>query len=235
MATSYPRTDDPRPFGVDVSRYNTIDWATTANFAAPRVEFAMIRLGQAHRGAFDDVDRRFFYNTANAKAAGVPRMTYHVHYPASPPKPQVENVLRIGRLIGFDWGDDIYVGTTKSPRFFVDSELIQGMSGLAWIRSTWDFIQRLQDGLGEDVGDYTGKWLLDKYKVPPQDWYQDIFWWLAQYGNQNNPPPLGTKLAIPSGIPPERVLYWQDTSNLEGMLFGAAPGTRVDGNRKLGG
>ncbi len=225
MATSWPRTDDARPFGIDLSRFNPVDWCTVNNFAAPPVTFCMIRWGQAHKGAYDDIDRRFFYNWANAKEfIGWPIMGYHVIYPGSPIPPQVENVKRIGQLVGNDWG---------RPPFWIDLELHHNQTGAAIIDKTYDMLLRLQDLTGIQVGIYTGKWFIDKYRLPVRPWWAEIPWWLAQYGAGNNEPPLGTALAIPNGIPVERALFHQTTSNLEGCLFGAPLGTRVDGNRAL--
>jgi GH25 family lysozyme M1 (1,4-beta-N-acetylmuramidase) len=222
MATYFPNESDVRPFGIDVSRYNTVDWASVANFAAPPVRFCMVRWGQAMKGAYDDIDRRFLFNWANSELH-VPRcMGYHVFYPASAVGPQVDNVKRIGRLVGNDWGD---------PPFWIDLELNQGLTGAPIVDRCRDFQTGLQDLMGMPVGIYTGKWFIDKYKLPVRPWWSETYWWLAQYtstGVEDTRP-----LAIPAGIPPAKVLYHQTTSSLEGMLFGAPLGVRVDGNREL--
>jgi GH25 family lysozyme M1 (1,4-beta-N-acetylmuramidase) len=234
MATYFPNESDVRPFGVDVSRYNTVDWAAVANFGAPPVRFCMVRWGQAFQGAYDDIDRRFFFNWGNARMqqgleewtapAGptAKRMGYHVFYPGSAVGPQVENVRRIGRLVGNDWGD---------PPFWIDLELNQGLMGAPIIDRCREFQTGLEDLMGMPVGIYSGKWYIDKYKLPVRPWWSETYWWLAQYtstGVEDTRP-----LAIPAGIPPARVLFHQTTSSLEGMLFGAPLGVRVDGNREL--
>lgn len=226
---------DQRPFGIDVSRFNPVDWSTVGFFGPPSIRFAIVRSGQAHQGAYDWVDNRVFYNWHNARRFIRPEtitladgtvidsvQLYHVVYPASPIMPQVQNALRIIRLLG---------GIKHGP-LWIDMELAQGMTGAQILDKTGEMIWRLQQALGIPVGDYTGKWFIDRYRLPVADrpWCRDIWWWLAQYGLKGEPT---SPLLIPEGIPPARVMVHQTLSTVEGMLFGGYFGSRVDGDRLL--
>ncbi len=75
--------------GIDVSKFQgDIDWQAVKDAG---VAFAFIK---ASEGA-DSVDRKFAYNWAAAKAAGVPRGPYHFVYWCRPPLEEIANLERV--------------------------------------------------------------------------------------------------------------------------------------------
>jgi lysozyme len=75
--------------GVDVSKYQgDIDWQAVKDSG---VAFAFIK---ASEGA-DSVDRKFSYNWAAAKEAGIPRGPYHFVYWCRPPLEEIANLERV--------------------------------------------------------------------------------------------------------------------------------------------
>lgn len=238
-----PSPLDDRPFGIDVSRFNPVTWRSVFSFPAPRVQFAYIRTGQAHEGAYDWVDNRFFYNWFEAwaalEAAGLeseiniappgepPKfidaiMPYHVFYPASPIPPQVTNLVRLLR----------FAGHVKHGPVIIDWELAQGVYGAQQTIRMGEMLYRTEQALGVPAAGYTGPWFLQKYNIPPplppNNWYETQLFALAQYGYGGEP---STPLVIPNGMPPEQVFIHQTMSVVQGNVFGAPWDYSVDGNR----
>ncbi len=83
--------------GIDVSRYqHTIGWESVRamEVGGLRIGFAFIK---ATEGS-DLVDRKFFYNWREAKAAGIPRGAYHFFVPGIAVEKQAENFIAVADL-----------------------------------------------------------------------------------------------------------------------------------------
>ena len=229
MAEPFPPTkDDPRPFGVDISRYNGIvDFDKMKAYDYVPVEYIMIRSGQGASWSYDALDNKFYFNWAGAKRAGIPRMCYHVIYPSVSVQPQVDNVKSIFEEIDYDFGE--------GP-LWIDLELYQGMKDPVIMDRTIEFKTKLEEQLNIRVGIYSGWWYLETMldeglQVP--DWWSEVDWWLAQYtfaelGYEHPGPPYAP------AIPKENVIFHQTTSFIEGAPLGAPGNKRVDGNRYMG-
>ena len=222
MASPFPpSTTDPRPFGVDISRYNgVVDFDMMAAYDTVAVEYIMIRSGQGAEWSYDGLDNRFYYNWAGAKGK-FPRMCYHVIYPSVSVQPQVDNVKRI-----FDDGD-----FGEGP-LWIDLELWQGMTPKVVSDRTIEFQRKLTEQLGIRVGIYSGWWFLSQ--LPVASWWSEVDWWLANYLNAE----LGREHPGPpdhGAIPLENIVFHQTTSWIQGAPMGAPGNVRIDGNRFMRG
>ena len=71
-----PNPNDNRKFGVDISRYNTVNLQALADYQIP-CEYALIRIG----GSASVRDTKFKQYWIAAKVAGIPRSIYTYTWP----------------------------------------------------------------------------------------------------------------------------------------------------------
>lgn len=214
-----PTVEDLRAFGVDVSVYQgIIDFILLAANAPVSVEYIMIRMGQS----WGYQDPNFVYNWNHAKQSGIPRMAYHVIHPGQPIDVQVAKVMNIWNIVGNDFGE--------GP-LWIDLELSHDQSPNTISTKTWEMIQRLRDQMGHDVAVYSADWFLSGY-CEPQDWWNEVWWWLAHYlhpsvGQEHVGPP-----ARPEQISPSKVAFHQTSSYGDGNRLGVES-LRLDFNRYM--
>jgi len=214
-----PDKDDPRKFGVDVSRFQgDIDFNKMAMYSAPPVEYIMIRSGQGRVGSYDDLDNKFYYNWLNSKEH-FPRMAYHVLYPSVPAYQQVANVNRIFKEVEYDFGE--------GP-LWIDFELTHDLDPVSLTSACKAFYDALVAEFDIRVGIYSGYWFLQKCR--PAQWWADVDWWLAHYwtSEEHDGPP-----DRPAIVPADRVIFHQTTSWIDGPLLGVSS-QRLDANRYQG-
>lgn len=211
-----------QPFGVDVSsNQGQIDWQRMAT-APIKVEFAAIRLGIS----WGYVDKWFPHNWAEAKRAGIPRMAYHVLYPAQPIQPQLDN---IARTLAGDFGE---------LPFVADIELQHGCTSAQMQAAARAYVEGIRDLTGRVPIIYTRTiWWNDVVTgfTPLKDlgWYAEYYWWIALYLTSGAPHP--GPILVPRGVPVDRVLIHQVADHTPSAGFGIdqAAAKMLDYNRWL--
>lgn len=193
------------PLGTDDSSYQgLIDWQLQY---AKGVRFAGIRSGLS----WGTKDTRFDYNWTEARKAGIYRFAYHVLYPGESPEKQA---TFFHSLLGDDkgelppaWDVELHHGYNKD---FVTLAAHRVMDAT----STW---------YGKSCILYTARWFTENY-MQPEAWFNDFWWWLAQYLYANpltgfaaeHPGPV----ALPTGVRYDRVLIHQTAGKYNSAGFG---------------
>lgn len=201
-------------FGIDVSAYQSlrtpdgkiilahIDWAKALSHPM-KIRFAAARAAIS----WGYTDPAFAYNWQALKTFGLPRAAYHVFYPNSDPLRQADHFCNV--LAG-DWG---------SLPLVADLELATGAHACSkahYAAQLKKYLDRLENNAGRKPILYTRASFMNAY-VERQGWYNDYYWWLAQYlksGAEHQGPPT-----LPAGVSRERVLVHQTSDRGDGKAF----------------
>lgn len=215
--TYRPASGDQRKFGVDISRNQ--GWVAFDRFllADPVVEFCACRTGIS----WGYKDSMFAIYWAELKKRAIPRMAYHVLYPAENIARQVENFLSM-------FPGHVYDG--EGP-IVNDVELVHGVSRRALSNAAEAFNKSVEDATGREVIVYSRFSFLDAY-MEKQPWMSKRKWWMAQYLATAPPSENQGKLWAPARLNDLDVWIMQTGEKGDGPYYGAES-AQIDTNRWL--
>lgn len=215
--TYRPILSDARKFGVDISRnQGRIDFAKMAA-ARPTVEFVACRTGIS----WGYKDSMFAIYWAELGRLKIPRMAYHVLYPAESVVRQVDNFLSMFPGQRYD-GEGPIVN---------DVELIHGVSKRALSNAAEAFCQALEDRAGKEVIVYS-RFGFVRDHMEKQTWMARRKWWMAQYLATTPPSEFQGNLWVPSGLSDLDVWIVQTGERGDGPYYGMES-AQLDTNRWL--
>lgn len=207
-------TNDNLIFGIDIARYDSpVDWNKVK--ASPHnPKFIGIRGGIS----WAYVDPFFQSNWVGAGSIGLKRHAYFVAYFGEDAKAQVTNWKKILN------------GQVGEGAEVLDAELDSGLSYQTIQSKMYSLLQYMEDMFGRKPiiytrADWVDQFVLGKlvvYPMNPPVWFNDYYWWLAQYSTTSekaSPPTL------PIGVKREQVLIHQTAELPTPSGFGTASGT----------
>jgi GH25 family lysozyme M1 (1,4-beta-N-acetylmuramidase) len=178
-------------------------------YADPKVEF----VGCRATVSWGYTDAWFDTYWKELKARGIPRMAYHVVYPAQDPIEQVKKFLSV---VGEDIGEGPLV---------IDAELDHGQSPKVISDCIGDMVTALFGATGKYPVIYTRPGWVRQF-MEPRSWFDKVWWWMATYtfsGVEHNG--TGVKEAsIAAGVPANRVVIHQTSHKGKGSAFGVESG-----------
>jgi GH25 family lysozyme M1 (1,4-beta-N-acetylmuramidase) len=197
-----------KPFGIDLSRYQgNINWDKVASHEK-NVLFAGIRAAIS----WGYVDPWYGRNFAEARRVGIARAPYHVFYPLQDPIRQAEHFWKTVQDSG---------GMGELP-LVSDVELEHNATPAQFKKNLLAHLKHLEQLSGRKPIIYSRASFIDYYVtglgVTPPAWYEDYDWWLAGYllSGEEHPGPV----ALPLGVPRERVVIHQTSDRGDGKAFG---------------
>lgn len=215
--TYRPSLTDGRKFGIDISRnQGWIDFGKLAA-ALPRVEYAACRTGIS-RGYKDSMFAIYWEELARRR---IPRMAYHVLYPAESITGQVNNFISMFPGGKYD-GEGPIVN---------DVELVHGVSKRALSNAAEAFNKSLEDRTGREVIVYSRFSFVRDY-MEKQAWMSKRKWWMAQYLATTPPSEFLGKPWVPAGYDDLDIWIVQTGKRGDGPYYGAAS-AQIDTNRWL--
>ena len=215
--TYRPSLTDGRKFGIDISRnQGRINFDKLVS-ALPRVEFVACRTGISW-GYKDSMFAIYWDELARRK---IPRMAYHVLYPAESAAAQAENFLSMFPGRKYD-GEGPIIN---------DVELVHGVSKTALSNAAENFSMALEDRTGREVIVYSRFSFLRDY-MAKQAWMTQRKWWMAQYTATDPPSEFLGKPSVPDGYQDLDVWIVQTGERGDGPFYGTQS-AQLDTNRWL--
>lgn len=215
--TYRPSLTDGRKFGIDISRnQGWIDFGKLAA-ALPRVEYAACRTGISW-GYKDSMFAIYWEELARRR---IPRMAYHVLYPAESITGQVNNFISMFPGGKYD-GEGPIVN---------DVELVHGVSKRALSNAAEAFNKSLEDRTGREVIVYSRFSFVSEY-MEKQPWMLARKWWMAQYLATTPPREFLGHPSIPVGYDGLDVWILQTGERGDGPYYGMGS-AQLDTNRWL--
>lgn len=213
--TYRPVGGDKRKFGVDISRnQGRINFDRFLQ-AEPVVEFCACRTGIS----WGYKDSMFAIYWAELARRNIPRMAYHVLYPAENIARQVDNFLSMFPGRGYD-GEGPIVN---------DVELVHGVSRRALSNAAEAFSKALEDAIGREVIVYS-RFGFVRDHMEKQTWMARRKWWMAQYLATTPPSEFQGNLSVPSGYSDLDVWIVQTGERGDGAYYGVES-AQIDTNR----
>ncbi len=151
----------------------------------------------------------------------IPRMAYHVLYPAESAAAQADNFLSMFPGRKYD-GEGPIVN---------DVELVHGVSKTALLNAAENFSKALEDRTGREVIVYSRFSFLRDY-MAKQAWMNRRKWWMAQYTATNPPSEFLGKLWVPTNFADLDVWIVQTGERGDGPFYGTQS-AQLDTNRWL--
>lgn len=167
------------PFGIDVSRYDgLLDWDKVRTHV-PKIEFMALRATIS----WGYIDPFFSANWRACRQYGIPRMAYHVVYPAEIPERQYDNLMK---AVKEDW--------SENDRMVLDVELEFGAHDVSVSRYT-ACVRRMADKIAGATGHMPILYSRAEFINRRLDfeYLDNLDLWLAQYlgvvGKEHPGPP----------------------------------------------
>ncbi|KKM08404.1 hypothetical protein SY88_23740 [Clostridiales bacterium PH28_bin88] len=215
--TYRPSLTDGRRFGIDISRnQGRVDFNELVS-VLPRVEYIACRTGIS----WGYKDSMFAIYWAELKKRNIPRMAYHVLYPAESAAAQADNFLSM-------FPDRKYDG--EGP-IVNDLELVHGVSKSALSNAAENFSKALEDRTGREVIVYS-RFTFVRDFMAKQAWMAQRKWWMAQYLATDPPSEFLGKPWIPDGYHDLDVWIVQTGERGDGPYYGTES-KQLDTNRWL--
>ncbi|MDI6769752.1 MAG: GH25 family lysozyme [Anaerolineales bacterium] len=215
--TYRPSLIDGRTFGIDISRnQGRINFDRFLQ-ADPVVEFCACRTGIS----WGYKDSMFAIYWDELTKRNIPRMAYHVLYPAENIARQVDNFLSMFPGRSYD-GEGPIVN---------DVELVHGVSKRALSNAAEAFSKALEDATGREVIVYSRFSFLRDF-MEKQAWMARRKWWMAQYLATTPPSEFQGNLWVPSGFTDLDVWIVQTGERGDGPYYGTES-AQIDTNRWL--
>lgn len=215
--TYRPSLTDGRTFGIDISRNQGRINFDKMVAALPRIEFVACRTGISW-GYKDSMFAIYWAELARRK---IPRMAYHVLYPAESIARQVDNFLSMFPGQRYD-GEGPIVN---------DVELVHGVSKSALSNAAENFNKALEDRSGKEVIVYS-RFGFVRDHMAKQAWMSKRKWWMAQYLATIPPSEFQGILSVPNGYGDLDAWIVQTGERGDGPYYGMES-NQLDTNRWL--
>ena len=213
-----------KQLGIDVSRYQgDINWDTVKSRG---VEYAGIRVSIS----WAYVDNMAQANIEQAIARGIPVLPYWVLYPNEDAQKQVEHYYNTLRKFGLDIAKanavidvELHAGAHACTAAKYQAALSNALVYSKTLTGKAPIIYSRASFIDSYVTGRASSWTA---KAP--SWYNNYYWWLAQYLSSGAEHPGPVKL--PAGVDRSRCIIHQTTDKGNGAFYGVQSAS-IDLNR----
>jgi len=209
-----PPSSDPRKFGIDQSRYQSLTDYVVFKAADDPADVPDIEFGAVCAGISWGFQDQFFpHHWKGLKDIGIKRMPYLILYPGQPVEAQIDNMLRV---VGNDPGEGPAI---------IDIELDHGQTKSKITQAVEQSIIITKRKTGRQPLVYSRPLWVRDFMLKDVSWYKDVIWWMAVYrddGIESSESQLtGLMTLANSGIPLQNVWLVQTSEHGNGPYFGA--------------